>query len=205
MPSILGGKRRLSVLIGGLLMAAGLPAAGADSEAAVLCDGLVATIVGGGGNDALPGTAGDDVIHGLQGNDTITSAGGTDVICGGEGNDHIDITGAVRVTRVFGGPGDDVIAGSDEPDELHGGQVTTGSPTAPSTFSSATRSSAMAATTRSRPRCRASTREPATTPSSSRSAVASGSATPRAQGWSTSRPAPQRATATIRSISARHA
>ena len=94
---------RLAVVFA--VVAVGVPTALAHTEAEVFCDGLVATIVGGGGADVLPGTSGDDVIHGLQGNDTITGGGGTDVICGGEGNDHIDVTGADRITKVFGGPG----------------------------------------------------------------------------------------------------
>ena len=107
---------RLAVVLA--VVAVGVPTALAHTEAEVFCDGLVATIVGGGGADVLPGTSGDDVIHGLQGNDTITGGGGTDVICVGEGNDH---TGADRITKVFGGPGDDLIVGSTEPDRLHGG------------------------------------------------------------------------------------
>lgn len=79
-------------------------------EAAITCNGLIATIVGPAGPDVLWGTSGDDVIHGLGGNDVIHRLEGDDTICGG--------------------PGQDV---------LHGGRATTGFPaaTAPTTSTAA--------------------------------------------------------------------
>ena len=78
-----------------------------------VCDGLVATIVGTGGNDTLVGTSGPDVIAALQGDDVIRGLGGDDVICGGLGDD--EIFGGEGFDIIFGAQGDDVIyaAGGD--------------------------------------------------------------------------------------------
>ena len=79
--------------------------AGAQNQ--VICDGLVATVVGTPGDDFLLGTDGPDIISGLQGDDVIFGADGDDVICGGIGNDTI--FGGQGFDVIFGAQGDDVI------------------------------------------------------------------------------------------------
>ena len=74
----------------------------------VMCDGLVATIVGTPGNDVLEGTNGPDVFAALQGDDILWGFGGDDVMCGGVGDDLI-----------VGGPGFDVIFGAQGDDEIY--------------------------------------------------------------------------------------
>ena len=54
-----------------LLVAALVAVAPTASAADVMCNGVPATIIGGPGDDELPGTDGPDVIAGLGGNDTI--------------------------------------------------------------------------------------------------------------------------------------
>lgn len=51
----------------------------------VMCDGLVATIVGGNEDDVLIGTDGNDVICGDAGNDELSRGKGQDVPIGGPG------------------------------------------------------------------------------------------------------------------------
>src|SRR5687767_2154429 len=74
------------------------------AAAAPSCFGKKATIVGTNRDKTqavvLTGTAGNDVIIGLQGVDHIYGGGGDDVICAARGDDHID-----------GGPGNDRIRG----------------------------------------------------------------------------------------------
>ena len=76
----------------------------------VMCDGLVATIVGTDGADTLVGTSGVDVIVGFGGDDVIDGGGGDDVVCAGYGNDV-----------VRGEAGDDILLGGPGQDELRGG------------------------------------------------------------------------------------
>lgn len=80
------------------------------AEAAVLCDGHRATLVGTRGDDVLIGTRGDDVIAGLTGSDSIEGRGGNDRICGGYGADQL--RGGPGRDRIFGGP--DRVAFDDE-------------------------------------------------------------------------------------------
>jgi Ca2+-binding RTX toxin-like protein len=80
------------------------------AEAAVLCDGHRATIVGTRGDDVLVGTRGDDVIAGLTGSDSIEGRGGNDRLCGGYGADQL--RGGPGSDRVLGGP--DRVAFDDE-------------------------------------------------------------------------------------------
>lgn len=82
----------------------------ARSKELVMCQGLVADIVGTAGDDVLEGTEGDDVIAGLDGDDTITGLGGDDIICAGDGDDDVDA-----------GDGDDLVYGEDGHDTLLGG------------------------------------------------------------------------------------
>ena len=75
------------------------------------CQGLLPTIVGTDGDDALVGTDGIDVIMGLGGADVLTGGRSADVICGGAGNDSL-----------AGDQGDDVLSGGFGDDSLDGGQ-----------------------------------------------------------------------------------
>lgn len=76
---------------------------------AVLCNGLVPTLVGTDDADILIGTDDPDVIVGLGGDDIILGMGGGDTICAGDGNDI-----------VRGGSGNDWISGDDGNDVLFG-------------------------------------------------------------------------------------
>ncbi len=64
------------------------------------------TIVGGAGNDSLPGTAGDDNIRGEGGNDILLGGDGRDELIGNGGNDTLD--GGSGRDLLFGNSGDDV-------------------------------------------------------------------------------------------------
>ncbi|RZU31524.1 ExeM/NucH family extracellular endonuclease [Blastococcus saxobsidens] len=74
------------------------------------CQGLLPTIRGTAGDDALTGTDGRDVIMGLGGDDVVRGGNGDDVVCGGAGTD-----------RLSGDNGDDVLVGGFGADELAGG------------------------------------------------------------------------------------
>ncbi len=110
--------RRTHVLASFALVLGSLVTAPAASAAAITCNGVPATIVGGPGDDVLPGTAGPDVIAGLGGNDTIDALGGDDIVCGGPGHDTVDAGAGNDV--VFGGPGADWIDGGPGDDDLRG-------------------------------------------------------------------------------------
>lgn len=77
---------------------------------AVICHGLVATIVGTPRANRIHGTPGRDVIAAGGGNDTITGAGGNDVICAGRGNDVVN--GGSGNDWIQGGPGADTLRGN---------------------------------------------------------------------------------------------
>jgi Ca2+-binding RTX toxin-like protein len=92
------------------------------------CGGLVVTIQGTTGADAISGTNGIDVIDGLGGNDTIDGLGGADVICGGDGNDTLDggdgaddLVGGNGADELVGGTGNDTLTGGNGADTLNGG------------------------------------------------------------------------------------
>jgi subtilisin family serine protease len=76
----------------------------------VMCQGLLATIVGTPGQDIITGTPGQDIIHGRGGDDIINGLGGDDVICGGRGSDVL-----------YGGAGHDGLDGGDQTDFCDGG------------------------------------------------------------------------------------
>ncbi|MGQ9371307.1 DUF4347 domain-containing protein, partial [Azospirillum sp. A39] len=71
--------------------------------------GLLDTLTGDAGDNALTGT-GDDDISGLDGNDTLYGGSGNDLLDGGDGNDLIS-----------GGDGNDTLVGGAGTDTLNGG------------------------------------------------------------------------------------
>ena len=89
-------------------------------NAAYMCAGHAATIIGTPGDDVLNGTEGVDVIVGRGGNDTIRGLGDDDIICGGDGDD--DIRGGDGNDTLKGGKGEDVLRGDDGNDTLIGGR-----------------------------------------------------------------------------------
>jgi Ca2+-binding RTX toxin-like protein len=86
-------------------------------------------IVGGNGNNNLPGTPVADTILGLHGNDTITGAGGDDTITAGPPvnlfpwlflPDNDTVYGGTGNDTVYGGYGNDTVYGGANNDDLHG-------------------------------------------------------------------------------------
>jgi hypothetical protein len=92
---------------------------GAFEGVAVMCNGVVTTMVGTIAGDRLTGTPGPDVISGLSGDDTIVGLEGNDVICAGFGADRVD--GGPGRDLLFGEPGDDRLFGQGGNDTLNGG------------------------------------------------------------------------------------
>ena len=92
---------------------------GAFEGVAVLCNGVVTTMVGTINDDRLTGTAGPDVISGLSGDDIIVGLAGNDVICAGFGAD--DVSGGPGRDLLFGEPGNDRLFGQDGHHTLNGG------------------------------------------------------------------------------------
>lgn len=88
----------------------------------VMCDGLIATIVGTAAGETINGTSAADVIHGLGGDDRINGRGGNDVICGGAGRD--DLRGNAGSDRLFGEGGRDQLYGGAGHDVCDGGPNT---------------------------------------------------------------------------------
>jgi Ca2+-binding RTX toxin-like protein len=76
-----------------------------------MCDGLVATVVGTNGSDAVVGTGGNDVIYAGMGADTVDGLGGDDVICTGSGDDVVD--GGLGDDTIEGGAGSDTVSFAD--------------------------------------------------------------------------------------------
>ena len=81
---------------------------------------MAANIIGGSGDDTLPGTADPDTIYGAAGNDRISGRGANDFLRGGPGNDTIygrdgddTIKGGAGNDVLKGGPGNDSINGND--------------------------------------------------------------------------------------------
>jgi Ca2+-binding RTX toxin-like protein len=70
----------------------------------------IVEIDGGGGNDALTGSAAADVIIGRAGTDTLNGGIGNDIIEGGAGNDTMNGGANNDVFRFFAGFGNDTIA-----------------------------------------------------------------------------------------------
>ena len=92
---------------------------GAFEGSAVMCHGLVTTMVGTVRRDDMKGTPGPDVIAGLGGNDSIGGLDGDDVICGGSGADRL--FGGAGNDRLFGQGGNDELFGNRDDDTLNGG------------------------------------------------------------------------------------
>jgi Ca2+-binding RTX toxin-like protein len=67
----------------------------------------------------IPGTDGDDVIHGTPHDDRLFGGAGNDIIHGHEGDDLLD--GGVGDDQLFGGPGNDSLLGGAGQDQLFGG------------------------------------------------------------------------------------
>ena len=97
-------RRRIAAIVAARLRCSppffAVTAAGAETEAAPMCDGKRATIVGTDGDDVIQGTEKADVIWGGPGDDKIYGGLGNDIICGGAGDDLI-----------HGGRGNDWIEG----------------------------------------------------------------------------------------------
>lgn len=85
----------------------------------LLCNGLVATIVGTAGADVLTGTPGDDVIVSLGGNDRVFAGRGDDTVCTGPGNDFAK--GQQGSDELFMGAGRDIAFGNAGGDFINGG------------------------------------------------------------------------------------
>jgi Ca2+-binding RTX toxin-like protein len=83
-------RRTWALLAAGVATVAAVAAAPSPAQAATLCNGLTATIVGTAAGETLNGTAAPDVIAGLGGNDTINGLDGDDTICPGAGNDVVN-------------------------------------------------------------------------------------------------------------------
>ena len=109
-----------TVALATLLALGAVPQIASAEDAAVLCNGLEATIVGTEARDELSGTNGRDVIAGLGGDDSLKGFGGDDVICGGPGDDWMYggvgndrlISDTGFVDTFWGDAGDDVFDAS---------------------------------------------------------------------------------------------
>lgn len=91
--------------VGIALVMSGLVIAAPAAHAAVLCNGVEATIVGTAGNDVLVGTDGPDVIWGGGGNDMIDGRDGDDLICPFD----TFVAGPGATVNIVGGPGTDTL------------------------------------------------------------------------------------------------
>ena len=82
---------------------------------------------GGGGNDAITGTEGANVLVGLAGRDRIFGSGGDDIIDGGADGDDLRggggndvISGGDGIDRIFAGGGNDLASGGEGGDTIAG-------------------------------------------------------------------------------------
>ncbi len=111
---------RLLAPLSGLALVAtmtlGAPPSAHGAPTPLLCNLLVANILGTTGADVITGTAGNDIISAGDGNDQINGMGGNDVICGGPGNDTID--GNTGTDTVIGNAGSDVLSGGSGTDTV---------------------------------------------------------------------------------------
>ena len=140
-PLTSGAEQRASIGISaGVPVLVGIEATAAGSAAHTgqpRCFGAVATIIGTDGDDAIRGTARDDVILSLGGDDVISGKAGDDLICGGDGDDRIvghkdddkiageggndKIDGYYGDDYITSGPGNDFVQGCDGEDVIDGG------------------------------------------------------------------------------------
>ncbi len=70
------------------------------------------TITGGGANDSITGSSGDDTLNGGNGNDSLVAGLGTDTLSGGAGNDtftFVAVTGLSNADLVDGSTGTDTV------------------------------------------------------------------------------------------------
>ena len=81
-------------------------------------DGVLYTLWGNGGDDALSGGTQDDTINGGSGQDTILGFNGNDVLSGNEGDDLV--LGLLGDDQIAGNEGNDTISGEDGNDTLSG-------------------------------------------------------------------------------------
>jgi len=77
-------------------------------------------ILGGGGNDKLTGTAGDDFIGGGDGDDVLVDNYGRNELRGGAGDDVISVGNGSAGSVLRGGAGDDVVTSGAGDDVLYG-------------------------------------------------------------------------------------
>lgn len=76
------------------------------------------SVVGGGGNDTIIGTANADTLYGNDGDDSISAGGGNDSVYGGAGDDNINV-GSGR-NFAYGEDGNDRLNGGGGVDKLYG-------------------------------------------------------------------------------------
>ncbi len=129
MPAVRRRLAAIALLACAVAALLAVAASGAATDAAPMCDGKRATIVGTEGDDVIQGTEkadviwagpGDDTVYGDLGNDVICGGAGDDLIHGGRGNDWLD--GDAGTDRVFGDLGDDHVGGGGgDRDEASGG------------------------------------------------------------------------------------
>jgi Ca2+-binding RTX toxin-like protein len=79
-------------------------------------------------NNAVTGSAADEVVRGLGGDDTLDGAAGSDVVFGDQGNDRADgsmgndqVYGWLGNDTLFGSAGDDQVFGQEDHDFIGGG------------------------------------------------------------------------------------
>ena len=89
---------------------------------------IVTVKVGTDLDDTLTGTAGADLLIGLQGHDTLSGLGDGDLLCGGNGADTLSggdgddtLEGDRGIDTLSGGDGNDVLRGGQGDDSLTGG------------------------------------------------------------------------------------
>ncbi|MCX7011975.1 MAG: hypothetical protein NTW86_05315 [Candidatus Sumerlaeota bacterium] len=98
---------------------------GNDGGDRLLGTGGKDTIDAGNGDDYASGGGAVDSIVGGAGNDTLDAGPGVDTVFGGDGNDSISMSSGdvnkVSTELADGGPGDDIIEGSQQPSSVDGG------------------------------------------------------------------------------------
>ncbi|NEQ29147.1 MAG: calcium-binding protein, partial [Microcoleus sp. SIO2G3] len=85
-------------------------------------------LLGGGGNDRLSGSGGNDLLFGNIGNDRLAGGNNRDMLDGAEGDDQLDggngddfLNGGASVDTLTGGNGNDQLVGGAGVDRLTGG------------------------------------------------------------------------------------